>query len=144
MGTLLYWVRTVANFEIYLVCTCVCVCVCVCAHLYFALVIRILQYLIRKRISYQFIHTHDLTAIFYLSLYQSISTYDLNNIRLSGALYVRKVAQAIDPNMYIILPVDRPEQIPPISWPSDVKIGPVPDWEKTVAQLRKKAAEKDS
>ena len=48
--------------------------------------------------------------------------------------------------MYIILPVDGPEQIPPISWPSDVQISPVPDWAKTMAQFRKKqeAAEKHS
>ena len=67
-------------------------------------------------------------------------TYDLNNIRLSGALYIRKVARVIDPNMYSILPVDLPNLIPPISWPSDVKISPVPDWEKTLAQYRKQAA----
>jgi hypothetical protein len=57
---------------------------------------------------------------------ECVSVYDLNNIRLSGALYVRKVARAIDPNMYKILPVDLPQQIPPISWPSDVRMSPVP------------------
>mmetsp|Transcript_28210 Transcript_28210/g.66236 ORF Transcript_28210/g.66236 Transcript_28210/m.66236 type:complete len:160 (-) Transcript_28210:230-709(-) len=73
-----------------------------------------------------------------------LGAYDLNNIRMSGALYVRKVARAIDPNVYTILPVDRPDQIPPISWPADVKLSPVPDWEKKVAELRKKAMEKES
>ncbi|VEU43371.1 unnamed protein product [Pseudo-nitzschia multistriata] len=71
-----------------------------------------------------------------------LGTYDLNNIRVSGALYVRKVARAIDPNMYTILPVDRPDQIPPISWPAEVEIGPVPDWEKTKAELIDKAKKK--
>jgi len=61
---------------------------------------------------------------------------------LSGALYIRKVAQSIDPNMYKILPVDLPHQIPPISWPSDIKISPVPDWEKKLAEYRKQAAKK--
>ena len=46
----------------------------------------------------------------------------------------------IDPNVYEILPVDLPHLIPPISWPSDVKISAVPDWEKTLAQYRKQAA----
>jgi len=59
-----------------------------------------------------------------------LGVYDLNNIRLSGALYVRKVARAIDPNMYKILPVDLPQQIPPISWPSDVRMSPVPHFGK--------------
>mmetsp|Transcript_4024 Transcript_4024/g.8668 ORF Transcript_4024/g.8668 Transcript_4024/m.8668 type:complete len:572 (-) Transcript_4024:2728-4443(-) len=73
-----------------------------------------------------------------------LGTYDLYNIRVSGALYIRKVARAIDPNMYTILPVDRPEQIPPISWPSDVKISSVPNWKNTVAKLRKQLAGKQS
>lgn len=47
----------------------------------------------------------------------------------------------IDPNIYEILPVDLPHLIPPISWPSDVKISVVPDWEKTLAQYRKQAKE---
>ena len=77
-------------------------------------------------------------------MHQSISTYDLYNIRVSGALYIRKVARAIDPNMYTILPVDRPDQIPPISWPSDIEISPVPNWKKTVAKLRKQLEGKKS
>ena len=78
-------------------------------------------------------------AIAHLSI-DHTSTYDLNNIRESGALYIRKVARVIDPNMYNILPVDLPHQIPPISWPSDVKICSVPDWQKTLAELKKQAA----
>jgi len=71
-----------------------------------------------------------------------LGTYDLNNIRLSGALFVRKVAQMIDPNIYRILPVEEPQQIPPISWPNDVQISPVPDWAKTIAQMQKQEKEK--
>lgn len=64
-----------------------------------------------------------------------LGIYDLNNIRLSGALFIRKVAQIIDPNLYKILPVDEPGQIPHISWPSDVQISPVPDWSKRLEQM---------
>ena len=79
----------------------------------------------------------------FLFLYNNkFSTYDLNDIRLSGALYIRKVAQVIDPNLYRILPVEEPQQIPPISWPKDVQISPVPDWAKQITQLRKQAADK--
>lgn len=68
--------------------------------------------------------------------------YDLKKIRDSGALFIRKVAYAIDPNMYNLLPVDDPVEIPPIGWPDEVKISPVPDWEKTVLKYQKKAEEK--
>lgn len=61
---------------------------------------------------------------------------------MSGALYARKVARMIDPNMYTILPVDSPKEIPPISWPNDVRLSPVPDWERTLAQIRKQAEQK--
>jgi len=73
-----------------------------------------------------------------------LGTYDLNNIRLSGALYVRKVARLVDPNIYEILPVDIPQLIPTISWPSNIKISPVPDWEKRLAQYRKQTARENS
>lgn len=64
-------------------------------------------------------------------------TYDLYDIKFSGALYVRKVSTAIDPNIYRILPVDDNEDIPPIGWPKEVKLSPVPDWKKTVAKYKK-------
>jgi len=48
----------------------------------------------------------------------------------------------IDPNIYRILPVEEPQQIPPISWPNDVQISPVPDWAKTIAQMQKQEKEK--
>jgi hypothetical protein len=68
-----------------------------------------------------------------------LGVYDLENIQRSGALYIRKVATAIDHNLFNILPVDDPEDIPPISWPKEAKISPVPDWEKTVWMMKKKA-----
>ena len=55
---------------------------------------------------------------------------------------MRKVAQTIDPNIYRILPVDEPHQLPPISWPNDVQVSPVPDWSNRLDQLRKQAEKK--
>lgn len=69
-------------------------------------------------------------------------TYDLFDIKASGALYVRKVATAIDPNMYRILPVNDNGDIPPITWPKEVHLSPVPDWNKKVAEYQKKLAAK--
>lgn len=67
------------------------------------------------------------------------SVYDLRNIQESGALFVRKVATAIDPNMYHILPVDNPTEIPPIDWPTEVQVSAVPNWEKKLAQYKQRA-----
>eukprot|EP00934_Nitzschia_sp_Nitz4_P009176 Nitzschia sp. Nitz4//scaffold438_size7339//211//1869//NITZ4_009158-RA/size7339-processed-gene-0.0-mRNA-1//1//CDS//3329551856//9166//frame0 len=70
-----------------------------------------------------------------------LGVYDLNNIRESGALYIRKVATSLDPNMYRILPVDHPSSIPPILWPLDVKVSPVPtDWNKKIREMKKPEA----
>lgn len=66
-----------------------------------------------------------------------LGVYDLANIRLSGALYVRKVATSIDPNIFALLPADRPEDIPLIGWPKELKVSPVPDWEKKLAAMKK-------
>jgi hypothetical protein len=55
---------------------------------------------------------------------------------------VRKVAKVIDPNMYKILPVDDPIQIPPIEWPKEVQISAVPDWEKMLAMYKSRAKNK--
>jgi hypothetical protein len=81
-----------------------------------------------------------------------LGVYDLANIQEYGALYIRKVATSIDHNLFKILPVDGPDQIPPISWPKEVKISPVPDWDKKLlewkrmheAEQAKKEAEKDT
>jgi hypothetical protein len=43
--------------------------------------------------------------------------------------------------MYRILPVDDNDDIPPIAWPKEVQLSPVPDWPKTVAQLQKRRAD---
>ncbi|KAG7368088.1 core-2/I-branching enzyme [Nitzschia inconspicua] len=73
-----------------------------------------------------------------------LGVYDLNNIRESGALFVRKVASAIDLNMYKVLPVDDARQIPPIEWPKEVKVSPVPNWEKILAMYKRKAESKQT
>lgn len=65
-----------------------------------------------------------------------LGVYDLLNIRDSGALYIRKVATSIDANIYAILPVDQPADIPPIGWPNEVKLSPVPNWEKKLAAMK--------
>ena len=73
-----------------------------------------------------------------------LGVYDLGAIRESGSLYIRKVATSIDHNLFKILPVDEPEEIPSISWPQEVKISPVPDWGKKLAEFRRRiAAEKE-
>jgi hypothetical protein len=73
-----------------------------------------------------------------------LGIYDLDNIRRSGALFIRKVATAIDPNLFKLLPVDDPEEIPPISWPKEVKISPAPGWEKTLAPMKKEYEAKEA
>jgi hypothetical protein len=73
-----------------------------------------------------------------------LGIYDLDNIQRSGALFIRKVATAIDHNLFKLLPVDDPEEIPPISWPKEVKISPVPDWEKKLAEMKKAYVAKEA
>lgn len=53
-------------------------------------------------------------------------------------MYVRKVASSIDHNLFEILPVDDPEEIPSISWPKEVEISPAPDWEEKLTELKRK------
>ena len=71
-----------------------------------------------------------------------LGVYDLKTIRSLGALYIRKVSQRIDPNLYNLLPVNRQDEIPPIGWPAEVQVSPVPNWEKTLAELRRLYEEK--
>ena len=71
-----------------------------------------------------------------------LGVYDLAAIRDSGALFIRKVATAIDPNLFRMLPVPLPEEIPRISWPNEVKIIDKPDWPKKLAELKQKYQEK--
>lgn len=72
-----------------------------------------------------------------------LGVYDLDNIRLSGALFIRKVSTAIDPNLFRILPVDSPDDIPRIGWPKELKMSPVPDWEKKVAEMKRRHEEEE-
>jgi hypothetical protein len=58
-----------------------------------------------------------------------LGVYDLGNIKDSGALFIRKVSRSIDHNLYHLLPVTDPEQIPAIMWPPEVKISSKIDWE---------------
>jgi hypothetical protein len=67
-----------------------------------------------------------------------LGVYDLESIQESGALYVRKVSHFMDSNLYKILPVEHADDIPPIGWPKEIKLSPVPDWEKTIQQLKEK------
>lgn len=73
-----------------------------------------------------------------------LGVYDLKNIRDSGSLFIRKVATVIDHNMYTLLPVDNPYQIPSISWPKDVQVIPAPDWERWLANLEAKHGRKEA
>ena len=57
-----------------------------------------------------------------------LGVYDLANIRDSGAIFIRKVTKAIDPNLLHLLPVNSRDQIPHIQWPKEVNITDKPDW----------------
>ena len=46
-----------------------------------------------------------------------LGVYDYHSIRHSGALFVRKVSQEVDQNIYHHLPVNHHMDIPDISWP---------------------------
>ena len=46
-----------------------------------------------------------------------LGTYDLKDIKDSGALFIRKVSPLVDANILRILPVDDHSLIPDISWP---------------------------
>jgi hypothetical protein len=58
-----------------------------------------------------------------------LGIYDLGNIKKSGALFIRKVAKDVDPNIFNILPVSHSDEIPPIHWPREVKLSEKIDWE---------------
>ena len=69
------------------------------------------------------------------------SVYDLANILDHGALYIRKVSSLIDHNLFEILPVDNPQRVPPISWPKEVRVSPVPDWGRKLKEYREQHEE---
>lgn len=57
-----------------------------------------------------------------------LGVYDLAKIKESGAIFMRKVSSAIDPNMLHLFPVDDKERIPHIQWPEEVKFIEKPEW----------------
>jgi hypothetical protein len=57
-----------------------------------------------------------------------LGVYDLGSIKDSGALFIRKVAKDVDPNMFHIFPVSHPRDIPSIYWPNEVKVSERVDW----------------
>ena len=64
-----------------------------------------------------------------------LGVYDLANIRASGALFVRKISTAIDPNMVRIFPVSSSEDIPDIDWPDEVLIADKPRWKERLRAI---------
>merc|ERR1719232_391760 len=70
-----------------------------------------------------------------------LGIYDLANIKRSGALFIRKVSKFVDPNIVNLLPVDDIDTLPVIDW-VELKISEKPDWEKTKAELIRKARER--
>ena len=59
-----------------------------------------------------------------------LGTYDLGEIKRSGALFIRKVSKEIDPNLFRIFPVTKNEAIPLIDWPNEVKVSKKVDLEE--------------
>eukprot|EP00559_Dactyliosolen_fragilissimus_P009976 CAMPEP_0184858702 /NCGR_PEP_ID=MMETSP0580-20130426/3789_1 /TAXON_ID=1118495 /ORGANISM="Dactyliosolen fragilissimus" /LENGTH=340 /DNA_ID=CAMNT_0027355001 /DNA_START=527 /DNA_END=1549 /DNA_ORIENTATION=+ len=57
-----------------------------------------------------------------------LGVYDLADIALSGALFIRKVSADIDKNLMNIFPVEDVDQIPFIEWPNHVKVSDRPSW----------------
>ena len=57
-----------------------------------------------------------------------LGTYDLGGLKLSGALFARKISALIDPNLVRLLPVDHIQEIPDIRWPHEVSVTAKPDW----------------
>jgi hypothetical protein len=54
----------------------------------------------------------------------------LGNIKKSGAIFIRKVAKELDPNIFSLLPVQEKNEIPNIQWPKEVKISQKMNWDK--------------
>jgi len=73
-----------------------------------------------------------------------LGVYDLANIKVSGALFVRKVSVSVDPNLYRVLPVDDVAYIPDIGWADHVVLNVTdrPDWERIKADAIKRAKKK--
>jgi hypothetical protein len=67
-----------------------------------------------------------------------LGIYDLANLKQSGALFVRKVSVTVDHNIVNLLPVNHVDELPDISWPHEVKLSPLPDWEKRIKEAIEK------
>lgn len=70
-----------------------------------------------------------------------LGVYDIGSIKDSGALFVRKVSIFLDPNIVNLLPVMHSSDLPSIRWPAEVKVSPLPNWEKRIKELIEKAKE---
>ncbi len=64
-----------------------------------------------------------------------LGVYDLGNIRDEGAIFIRKVAKDIDPNIFNLLPVTHPTEIPRIYWPREVKVTKKVDWKPILNRI---------
>jgi hypothetical protein len=72
-----------------------------------------------------------------------LGIYDLRAIRESGALYIRKVSQFVEPNLYQVLPVSIREEIPDLYWPDEVQISVKVDWRKRIKELKRRIREEE-
>jgi hypothetical protein len=71
-----------------------------------------------------------------------LGVYDIGSIKDSGALFVRKVSIFLDPNIVNLLPVMHSSDLPSIRWPAEVKVSPLPNWEKRIKELIEKEKER--
>ncbi len=76
--------------------------------------------------------------VFYCRGPYYLGVYDLANIKKSGALFIRKVADELDPNLRNILPVNNKDEIPHIQWPEEVKISEKIDWETFLEKFQQR------
>lgn len=67
-----------------------------------------------------------------------LGVYDLRSIRRTGALYIRKVSQFVEPNLHQILPASTVEEIPDFFWPDEVKISEKVDWVQRMKDLKRR------
>jgi hypothetical protein len=72
-----------------------------------------------------------------------LGVYDLADIADSGALFLRKVSSRIDPNLFLLLPVNTWSEIPRIDWPTaGIQVSAVPNWKEEKLLLMKNAVKK--
>jgi Core-2/I-Branching enzyme len=71
-----------------------------------------------------------------------LGVYDLADIVDSGALFLRKVSSLIDPNLFVLLPVNTRQEIPRIQWPSaGIQVSAVPNWKEEKRLLMEHAVQ---